>query len=270
MDSAAQGRMAQQKGGCLEIHMKLKLDEQGHVVLQDGKPVYAHDDGKEVAFDAPGTVATITRLNTEAKTNRVAKEAAETALKAFEGIEDGAAAKKALDIVSKLDQKKLVDAGEIDTVRNEISKAFQAQLDEVGAKTTNLEKQLYEEKIGGAFNRSKFIGEKLAIPADFVQARFGNAFKIEDGKTVAYDQHGNKIFSRVRPGELADFDEAMETLVEQYPQRDHILKSAAGNGGGAPNSGGPSGGKKTYTRAQFEALPAADQMKSAREATITD
>ena len=50
--------------------MKLKLDEQGHVVLQDGKPVYIHDDGKEVAFDAPATVATITRLNGEAKVQR--------------------------------------------------------------------------------------------------------------------------------------------------------------------------------------------------------
>lgn len=32
--------------------MKLKLDENGYVVVQDGKPVYVHDDGKEVAFDA--------------------------------------------------------------------------------------------------------------------------------------------------------------------------------------------------------------------------
>lgn len=72
-------------GGCPETNpMKLKLDEQGHAVLQDGKPVYVHDDGKEVAFDAPATVATITRLNGEAKVHREGKEAAEKALKAFE------------------------------------------------------------------------------------------------------------------------------------------------------------------------------------------
>lgn len=235
--------------------MKLKLDDQGHAVLQDGKPVYVHDDGKEVAFDAVSTVATITRLNTEAKTHREGKEAAERALKAFDGIEDGAAAKKALDIVSKLDQKKLVDAGEIDTVRTEISKAFQAQLDEVGTKAATFEKQLYEEKIGGAFSRSKYIGEKLAIPADLVQSRFGSAFKIEDGKTVAYDNHGNKIFSRARPGEIADFDEAIETLVEQYPHRDHILKGTGASGSGASNNGGNGGqGNKSISRSQFDAL----------------
>ncbi|MBK6435180.1 MAG: hypothetical protein IPF83_04385 [Rhodanobacteraceae bacterium] len=27
--------------------MKLKLDDQGHAVLQNGMPVYIHDDGKE-------------------------------------------------------------------------------------------------------------------------------------------------------------------------------------------------------------------------------
>ena len=61
--------------------MKLKLDEQGHVVVQDGKPVYVHDDGKEVAFDAVGTVSTIGRLNAEAKSHRERAETAENTLK---------------------------------------------------------------------------------------------------------------------------------------------------------------------------------------------
>lgn len=235
--------------------MKLKLDDQGHVVLQDGKPVYVYEDGKEVAFDAPGTVNTITRLNAEAKTHREGKEAAETALKAFEGITDGAAAKKALEIVANLDQKKLVDAGEIDKVKDEISKAYKGQLEEATTKAQTFEKQLYEEKIGGAFSRSKYIGEKLAIPADLVQSKFGAAFKVEDGKTIAYDQHGQKIYSRTRPGEIADFDEAIESLVEQYPHRDHILKGSGANGSGAPNNGGNGGnGKKSISRSQFDAL----------------
>lgn len=251
--------------------MKLKLDEHGHAVLQDGKPVYVHDDGKEVAFDAPGTVATITRLNAEAKTHREGKEAAEKLLKGFEGIEDGAAARKALEIVANLDQKKLVDAGEIEKVKAEISKAFQGQLDEANTKASTFEKQLYDEKIGGAFSRSKFIGDKLAIPADLVQARFGQAFKIEDGKTVAYDQHGNKIYSRVRPGELADFDEAMETLVEHYPYRDNILKGSGANGGGAPSGGGGAGGKKSVNRQSFESMGAAERQTFLKEGgKVTD
>ena len=218
--------------------MKLKLDENGNAVLQDGKPVYVHDDGKEVAFDAPGTVATITRLNSEAKGHRERAENAEKAVKAFEGIDDPAAAKKALATVANLDAKTLVDAGEIEKVKAEISKAFQLQLDEVTGKAQTFEQQLYAEKIGGSFSRSKFIADKLAVPADMVQATFGQNLKVEDGKVVAYDAQGQKIFSRARPGELADFDEAIETLVSQYTHRDHILKSSGANGGGAQNGGG--------------------------------
>ena len=218
--------------------MKLKLDENGNAVLQDGTPVYVHEDGKEVAFDAPGTVATITRLNSEAKGHRERADNAEKAVKAFEGIDDPAAAKKALATVANLDAKTLVDAGEIEKVKAEISKAFQLQLDEVTGKAQTFEQQLYAEKIGGSFSRSKFIADKLAVPADMVQATFGQNLKVEDGKVVAYDAQGQKIFSRARPGELADFDEAIETLVSQYPHRDHILKSSGANGGGAQNGGG--------------------------------
>jgi hypothetical protein len=68
--------------------MKLKLDEAGHVVVQDGKLVFTDDTGKDIAVDYPYTVATISRLNAEAKGHREAKEAAEEKLNAFEGISD--------------------------------------------------------------------------------------------------------------------------------------------------------------------------------------
>lgn len=42
-----------------------------------GLPVYVHDDGKEIGFDAPLATKKITELNGEAKNHRLAKEAAE-------------------------------------------------------------------------------------------------------------------------------------------------------------------------------------------------
>lgn len=227
--------------------MKLKLDENGHVVVQDGKPVYVHDDGKEIAFDAAGTVQTISRLNGEARDHRLRAEQFEAKYKPFEGIEDAAAARKALETVKSLDQKRLIDAGEVETVKAEITKAFQTQLDQATTKAKTLEEALYAEKIGGAFARSPLIvGDKakLAIPADLVQARFGNAFKIEDGKVVAYDNQGQKIYSRSKPGELADFDEALDVLVDQYPHKDSILRGSGASGGGAGSGGGGAQGPK--------------------------
>ena len=80
--------------------MKLKLDENGHVVVSDGKPVYVHDDGKEIPFDAPAAMQKISGLNAEVKQHREAKGTAEAKLKAFDGIEDAAAALKAGERVS--------------------------------------------------------------------------------------------------------------------------------------------------------------------------
>jgi len=132
--------------------MKLKLNEQGFAVVQEGKPVYVHDDGKEVAFDAPGTVQTISRLNAEAKNHRERAEAAEKSLKAFEGITDPAAAIKALETIANLDHKKLVDAGEVEKIKAEINKAFEGKLTEANSTIKTLQDQLYSEKIGGSFS----------------------------------------------------------------------------------------------------------------------
>lgn len=243
--------------------MKLKLDDQGHAVLQDGKPVYVKDDGTDVAFDALGTTQTITRLNAEAKSHRERAETAEKSLKGFEGIADPAKALEALQLMANLDAKKLVDAGEIDKVKAEIGKAFQAQLDTAIGQAAKLEQQLYAEMIGGSFARSQYAQEKLAIPPDLVQAYFGKAFSIEEGKVVAKDANGNKLYSAANPGELAGFDEALGILVNQYPGKDHILKGTGASGGGASGSGG-GGGKPqgNFGGSKAERVAAIKQMTS--------
>lgn len=265
--------------------MKLKLDDQGHVVVQDGKPVYVHDDGREIAFDAPGTVANISRLNSEAKGHREAKEAAEARAKLFDGIEDADAARKAIETMKNIKDGDLITAGKVEEIKaaakraaeEQVAAASKQHVEELGrlkVERDTLQTTLYDEKIGGSFDRSKFIAEKLAIPGDIAKAAFGKAFKIEDGKTVAYDATGNKIFSRVRPGDLADFDEALETLVENYPHRDQIMRGSGASGGGA-SGGGSSGGKRAYTRAEFNSFDPTKQAAVAAEvrtgkATLND
>lgn len=229
------------------------MDEAGHAVVADGKPVYVGDDGKDIAFDAAGTVATISRLNAEAKGHREGREAAEKALKGFDGIADPAAAIKALATVKNLDDKKLIDAGEVEKVKSELVKAYDEKLAVEKRRGDDNEQSLYSEMIGGAFARSKFIADKIAVPADLIQAQFGQRFKIEGGKRVAYDASGNKVYSRSKPGEPADFEEAIEILVDAYPHRDSILKGANGGGGGTKQSQGGAG-NKTITRAAFQSL----------------
>lgn len=249
--------------------MKLKLNEQGHAILQDGKPVYTHDDGREIAFDGAQAFGKISQLTGENASHRKRFEEAESKLKAFDGITDVAAAVKALNIVKGLDEKKLVDAGARDQAIAEAVKSVKAEFEPFVTKAKDLEQQLYGEKIGGAFARSKFISEKIAVPADMVQATFGNRFKVVDGKTIALDANGQQIFSRVRHGEAADFEEALEIMVEAYPHRASILKGSGASGGGASGGGNQgAGGKKTVTRAQFEAMDPSAQAATARDSNV--
>jgi hypothetical protein len=240
--------------------MKLKTVEVSGVTyaeIKDGKPVYVHPDGKEVAMDVADLAGKVTFLTAESEKAFARRDEAMKALKAFEGIDDAEAARKALQTIANIDAKKLIDAGEVERVKAEIGKSYEGKLTEAQTRTQQLEQQLYGEKIGGSFSRSKLIADKLAIPADMVQARFGQAFKIEDGKTVAYDAHGNKIYSRARPGELADFDEALESLIETYPYKDHILKSSGASGGGAQGGSGTPSGRDLSNLSPTERLTAA-------------
>lgn len=250
--------------------MKLKVDDKGAAVLSDGKPVFIADDGKEMPIDVGAVIAKVSFLSGEAEKAFKARDDAKQALKAFEGI-DAEAAKKALKEVANFDEKQKSAAGERDKVVAEAIKAVEEKYAPIVKKATDLESALYAEKIGGSFARSKFIADKVAVPADMLQATFGQAFKIEDGKIVATDRTGNKVYSRARPGELADFDEALESLIDQYPHKAHILKGSGASGGGAkPGSGGGTPGSKTMTRAQFDALSPAEKAVAARGTTFTD
>lgn len=246
--------------------MPFKTDANGQIVTQEVNgqklPVFVHPDGKEAAFDGDATLGTITRLNSEAKGHREAKEAAEAALKPFKdaGITDPAAAAKALNTVKNLDDKKLVDAGEVERVKAEAIKSVKAEFEPVLAERDALKGELYGEKIGGAFARSKFIADKVAIPADLLQASFGKHFTIEGGKVIAKDANGNQLFSRTRHGEPADFEEALELLVDAYPHKASILKGSGSSGSGAAGGGqSGAGGKRTITRAQFGSMSPQEQ-----------
>ncbi|MBB6306229.1 DUF6651 domain-containing protein [Xanthobacter tagetidis] len=258
--------------------MKLKtvtVDGKTYAEVQDGKPVYVGDDGKETPFDAPHSVATISRLNGEAKGHREAKEAAEAKLKGFDGIEDAAAALKALETVKNLDAGQLVTAGKVEEIKAAAKKAAEDQVaaaakaanEQINTLTSERDKlmaDLFGEKVGGAFTRSKFVTEKAAVPADMLQAMFGSRFKVENGKVVGYAADGQPIYSRTKAGEIADFDEALESMVDGYANRDSILKGS-GTGSGAKPNGGAGGGGKSISRKEFESLPPADRQARIRE-----
>ena len=242
--------------------MKLKIDDKGAVVLQDGMPVYVHDDGSEVPFDGAKAFVKIKELNAESKDWRLKYEKTKQALEKV-GDLDPEAARAALATVANLDAKKLIDAGEVEKVKAEITKAMQAKLEEKEKLVAEKDSMLVREMIGGRFARSKFIAEKLVpMPPDLWQAYFSGNFKIEDEKVIAYDRTGNKVFSRKVPGENAEFDEALQILVDNHPEKDRFYRGPAASGPGMqPGSGGYQNQGVDYSK-----LNPVERLNAARQA----
>lgn len=230
-----------------------KMSADGKTIeMKDGNPVWVNADGKEVTLAGD----TITRLNGEAKQHRTRAETAEQKLAAYKDVPDPAAALDAMNKIKKIDQKQLIDAGEVDKVRNEISQQFTVQLTEKDNALKEARGTIDGMKIDGIFNNSDFVKNRVAVPPDMFQATFRSNFKInKEGGIEAYDKSGNRVMSKSKIGDYADPDEALEIIVGQHPQHATILKapdqSGSGNGGG----GGNRPGGRSMKRAAFEQLP---------------
>ncbi len=238
-----------------------KIDDKGAIVLKDGNPVYIDSNGTESTVDG----GTISRLNGEARQHRIEKEAVMESLKAFKDI-DPAAAKKAIADIAKIDQKKLIDAGEVDKVRKEITDQFTEQMAQVKKTNEELVATNHNMMRSNAFANSKFIKDRVAVPPEMFEATFGKNFKVEDNKIVPYGMDNNKVYSKKRMGEIADVDEALEIIIESYPHKDSILKAPGASGSGNGGGGGNRGTGATITRAEFSKLSPAAQSEQAMKA----
>ena len=244
--------------------MKLKLNDDGFAEVRDGKPVYVDDSGKEHVYDAPAMRNSLDKLNGDLAETRKAKDQAEQLAGKFADL-DPEAARKAMETVKNLDDKKLVDADQVQRIKDETAAAFQKRLDEANKELDQIHSQYAQEKLAGAFSGSKFVKERLAIPPDMVQSAFARHFEFKDGRINPKDANGNPIYSDSNPGDVASFDEALEKIVQQYPHRDSILKGTGNSGSGA-QPGESGNGVRTITRQQFSSMRPDEQAKFAASA----
>jgi hypothetical protein len=234
------------------------------IVVKDGNPVWVEGD-KEIGVDYSSLSSKLNDVTRESVGRKEKIRELEARMTVLDGIDDPdkffAEARKALDTVKHLDDKKLIDAGDVEKVKNEITKAMQAKIDEATKGRDAAEQALQRELIGGNFARSKFISDKLAIPVDVAEAFFSKHFSVKDGKVVSKGYDGADIYSPENPGQLASFDEALSKLVDGYPNKAAILKGSTASGGGANPGGGAGGaGTRTISRAEFSKLDPASQM----------
>ena len=225
--------------------MKLKLNEAGQAVLDDGKPVYVQDDGTETAVDVAALTNQAQNFAEERNRYHTELNNLKAITAAFEGM-DAEAAKAALETVANLTDKKLVDAGEVQQIKDAMTTQWATKEAAFNAEIATRDTALYDLQVGAAFSASPFVTEQLSIPPDMAKTFFGGAFAIEEGKVVAKRSDGNPIMSATRIGEHADFEESITALVGEYPHKDAITKGASsGSGGGGGGSAAPSGDMNT-------------------------
>lgn len=266
------------------MEMKLKMDDDGHVVVSgDGLPVY-EIDGKDTPIDVPNLYAKVPELNTEAAKYRKQRNEMRETLKIFEGIDDipewKANADKAIETVQNFKDKDLVEAGKVEEIKSAMQTAHKEELDNVKAsfegqigklegKLGEQESTIYHLMVSQQFSQSPyFVGSdtnppKTILTPEIAEAYFGKQFKVEmtdDGRrvVVGYDTSGNQLYSRARPGELADFGEALEQIINVYPQKDQIMRA------GKSGSGAVGGGDDKTPAGEIAKLEAA--YKAAQEA----
>lgn len=280
------------------MKMELKM-ENGQAVLDEGRPVYVLDDGKDFIADVPSMYAKTLELKGEAKRNREKAEAAETQVAMYQGYfpdmdADGlkvwkTQADEALTTVQNLKDKELLDAGKVDEIKAELKEAHdknlarvkaQFQEKETGYLDTMAKKdgQIFQLMVGNAFANSKFFAGKeplTVLPPDAALALFGPNFKVEENKTtkqlhiVGYF-NGSEILSKQPDmvGEIAPVEEALEYLIERYPHKDRIMAAGKAGSGAGGGEGGGGGGADELTRLQKQYKDAVDAGDGRRAISI--
>lgn len=252
----------------------IKTDEtSGNPLVFDNTPDPKGE--KPFALDAIHLFGKIPALQEEAKGHRLKAKEATDKLVVFGDLnpED---ARKALDTVKNLKSGDLTKAEDVEKLKKDISSAFESQIVEVkkgydqklldaANELVQKDAKIYHLSVSGKFANSKYFtgGDKSLsiLSAGMAESFLGSHFKMEEGSVVAYDFHGNKIMSREKPGELANFDESLDFIIENHPEKDKILRAIPG-GSGAHGSDGATG-KKAITRSQYDAMDAAAQHKYA-------
>lgn len=225
--------------------MAWKKDEDGKLIVDDsGNPIRVDTNGSETAIDDNY----ISTLNSEAASRR--KELSDYKSK-FDGI-DPKAAKEALQKLESIDLSKMVESGEVEKIKSQISQSYDGKIGELTKQLEGSNAKIRSLLVSNAFSASQFIKEKTTLLSDIAEAYFGKNFEVRDGQAVGLDVNGNPIYSTKNPGQLATVDEALEAMINNHPQKDHILRGSGAHGSGTHPNGGQSTKKfNDYTPAEL-------------------
>jgi len=268
----------------------VELSEDGHPLVFDDQD----EDEKVFPLDAIHLYSKVPTLQAEAKKYRESKEQLQTKLGALgdiDPIEFGdkiklleeygditpKEAKEAKELLKNLEDVDSKNAIQIDKVKAGVADSYESKIRDIDAKFNQkisaLENNIQRKDgairnliIKGAFDRNEFIKDRTVLTPDIAYDSFGKFFVVEDGEqgvsVYAVDRSGEKIFSKAKPGEYASPDEAIELIINDYPQKDNIMRTTSGGSSSSGNVGGNQG--KRQKMAELSQMPAGERLKALR------
>jgi len=266
----------------------LKVDADGKPVLDpNGNLIFINADTKEEqAIDVGAAVQSVNDLKDETIQRRQKNTALGGLLEPYKmGEKDGQpvyldaeAAKTAMETVKNFDDKKLLDAKEVEKLKasmqiayvekeNEINKGWQSKVAEMEKTLGSKNGTIFELMVVSEFAKSPTVNKKLLLPPDIAAGHFGKHFKVEgegkDAKVIGYFGD-EKILSKIKPGTPAEFEEALGVVIDNYPMKDQILRSGDG-GSGSTGGGGGTGKMGGISPEDFAKLPASEKLRIGHE-----
>ena len=262
----------------LEDGSGIKMDENGDPLVVDDEK-----DEKEFGVRALDLYNKIPALQAEAKAYREERDKHKTKAEAFGELDPEEAvaklkalgdldieeARAALDTVANLGDADREISAEIDKAKKATADGYKTKMrdiDEAWSRKAQVLKETVSVKdasirrllIKGAFDSSVFIKDQTVLPSEIAYNTFGKYFQIDEDtlKVSAIGYDGEKVFSVANPGEFASPEEAIELLIERYPQRDSIMRTTSGGSGAGGNTSSNSA-KKQQLKALVGMAPAA-------------
>ncbi len=218
--------------------MKIKLDDKGAPVLENGLPVYVDDKGREIAVD-------VGALMTSAGEHKRAARERERELS---------------EALAKLEQASKGGANDAERIKA----AYETKLAELQGKAEAAEAARAKALKNAALAGSKFLAERVTVPARMIAAAYGDHIAVDGDRVVVRDARGQILHSRSNPLEPASLDEGLELLITQSPDADRILRGTQLPGSGASATPTAPAGAKTMSGAEFRALDPAAQLAAAK------
>jgi hypothetical protein len=217
----------------------LVIDTDGNAVLKDGMPLYKYEDGTEQPLNLGETITAndsrVSNLEEEKDRHFDSRKKAEEKLQTYGKITPEIAKANA-DVVKKLKGKKLYDEHGLEEYQKEWTKDITSTITEewdakettwkdveTGLKQeiTDMDKIIFDLAVKSRLaTHPYFAGDERKTvyrPQDAAKI-YGDRFNVEREGTVlkvqALDRDGKVLLSKKNHGLPADFDEAVELIVQ--------------------------------------------------------